>query len=207
MFCRHQEALAKSNIRLHKTATNNRNVMQAFPPEDRAKDLKDLDLGTEPLPLQKSLGLSWNIEMDHFTFSVSREDKNVTRRGILSTVNSLFHHKWEKPNESFQSNSTTGMRHCHCQNRNTGNFGETQWWSQKTYTFQDLMLQFHCLHRQPTESWLFFSDASVIAIAAVAYLKTIYITVESHVGFVMAKSKLAPRPAHSVQRLELCAAV
>lgn len=129
MFCRHQEALAKSNIRLHKTATNNRNVMQAFPPEDRAKDLKDLDLGTEPLPLQKSLGLSWNIEMDHFTFSVSREDKNVTRRGILSTVNSLFHHKWEKPNESFQSNSTTGMRHCHCQNRNTGNFGETQWWS------------------------------------------------------------------------------
>ncbi|XP_039892096.1 uncharacterized protein LOC120736184 [Simochromis diagramma] len=52
-----------------------------------------------------------------------------------------------------------------------------------------------------------FSDASVMAIAAVAYLKTISATGEIHVGFVMAKAKLAPHPAHTVPRLELCAAV
>jgi len=82
-----QEVLAKSNIRLHKTAANSSYIMQAFPAENRTKELKDLDL---PLPLQRSIGFSWNKEMDHFSFFVSREEKPVTRRGILPTVNSLF---------------------------------------------------------------------------------------------------------------------
>lgn len=64
--------------------------MEAFPVEDRAKDLKDLDLGVDPLPLQRSLGLSWNLETDSFTYLVSCEEKSYTQRGVLSTVNSLY---------------------------------------------------------------------------------------------------------------------
>ncbi|XP_056404664.1 uncharacterized protein LOC130296773 [Hyla sarda] len=52
-----------------------------------------------------------------------------------------------------------------------------------------------------------FSDASTMAIASVAYLRVIDTEGQSHVGFLMGKSKLAPRPAHTVPRLELCAAV
>ncbi|XP_056410980.1 uncharacterized protein LOC130352649 [Hyla sarda] len=52
-----------------------------------------------------------------------------------------------------------------------------------------------------------FSDASTMAIASVAYLRVIDTEGQSHVGFIMGKSKLAPRPAHTVPRLELCAAV
>lgn len=62
--------LAESNLRLHKVASNSSQVMEAFPVDDRAKDLKDLDLGVDPLPLQRSLGLPY------------------MRRGVLSTVNS-----------------------------------------------------------------------------------------------------------------------
>lgn len=52
-----------------------------------------------------------------------------------------------------------------------------------------------------------FSDASTMAIAAVAYLKIVEDNGQCHVGFIMGKSKLAPKPAHTVPRLELCAAV
>lgn len=82
--------LAESNLRLHKVASNSNQVMEAFPAEDRAKDLKDLDLAVDPLPLQRSLGLSWNLKTDSFTYLVSCEEKPFTRRGVLSTVNSLY---------------------------------------------------------------------------------------------------------------------
>lgn len=40
-----------------------------------------------------------------------------------------------------------------------------------------------------------------MAISAVAYLRVV------DIGFIMGKSKLAPHPAHTVPRLELCSAV
>lgn len=85
-----QKMLAESNLRLHKIASNSSKVIEAFSANDLAKDLKDLNLGTDPLPLQRSLGVSWNLESDAFTFQVSREEKPFTKRGVLSTVNSLY---------------------------------------------------------------------------------------------------------------------
>lgn len=64
--------------------------MKAFAPEDLAKDLKDINLGADPLPLQWSLGLMWNLESDSFGFQVSLKEKPFTKRGILSTVQSLY---------------------------------------------------------------------------------------------------------------------
>lgn len=52
-----------------------------------------------------------------------------------------------------------------------------------------------------------FSDASTKAIGAVAYLRTVQEDERVHVGFVMAKSKLAPQSEPTIPRLELCAAV
>ena len=46
-----------------------------------------------------------------------------------------------------------------------------------------------------------------MAIGAVAYLRGIDADGKAHTGFIMGKSKLAPRPAHTIPRLELCAAV
>lgn len=52
-----------------------------------------------------------------------------------------------------------------------------------------------------------FSDASTMAIGAVACLRALDSEGQWHTGFIMGKSKVAPRPAHTVPRLELCAAV
>ena len=47
--------LADSSIRLHKIVSNQNTVMEAFPPEERAKDLKDLELGARSFtPAEKS---------------------------------------------------------------------------------------------------------------------------------------------------------
>ncbi|XP_036007876.1 uncharacterized protein LOC118567277 [Fundulus heteroclitus] len=78
---RTQDVLSKSNLRLHKIAANNNEVMDAFPSSDHASDLKDLDLDADELPLQRSLGLDWNLKTDCFLFNVSSAAKPYTRQG------------------------------------------------------------------------------------------------------------------------------
>ncbi|KAJ8364936.1 hypothetical protein SKAU_G00137670 [Synaphobranchus kaupii] len=87
---RTEDMLAGSKLRLHKIASNSKEVMKAFPSEDHANELKDLDLGTDMLPMQRSLSLNWDLKTDTFTFRVTNEEKPFTRRGVLSTVNSLY---------------------------------------------------------------------------------------------------------------------
>lgn len=74
-----QNMLAESNLRLHKVASNCSQVMEAFHTEDHVKDLKDLDLEVDPLPVQRSLWLCWNLQSDSFTYYVSSETKPFTR--------------------------------------------------------------------------------------------------------------------------------
>ncbi|VDI01284.1 Hypothetical predicted protein, partial [Mytilus galloprovincialis] len=64
--------------------------MSAFHASDLASNLKDLDLESDSKPLQRSLGLSWDVNTDNFLFQLSSENKPITRRGILSTINSLY---------------------------------------------------------------------------------------------------------------------
>lgn len=85
-----QASLTESNIRLHKFVSNSAAVIGAFPSEDCVPVIKDLDLSGETAPMQQSLGLLWEIRSDTFTFFASTEVKPYTRRGVLSTVNSVF---------------------------------------------------------------------------------------------------------------------
>ena len=52
-----QPMLATSNLHLHKIASNHPGVTQAFPSEDLAADLRDLDLSKNTIPVQCSLGV------------------------------------------------------------------------------------------------------------------------------------------------------
>lgn len=87
---RTQVSLAESNLRLHKFVSNSPAVTGAFPPEDCVPVIKDLDLSGETAPMQRNLGLLWEIRKDTFIFSASTIIKPFTRRGVLSTVNSVF---------------------------------------------------------------------------------------------------------------------
>lgn len=79
---RAQEMLSCSCLRLLKITINSA--------EDRANSIKDLHFSTDEVPMQRSLGISWNILTDTFTFQVQEDNKPFTRRGVLSTINSIF---------------------------------------------------------------------------------------------------------------------
>ena len=66
-----QAMLATANLRLHKVVSNSIPVMESLPVQDRAKDVRDLDLRHDVLPTQRSLGVYWDLEGDAFTFRVS----------------------------------------------------------------------------------------------------------------------------------------
>lgn len=55
-------------MNFHKFASNIPQVMDNFPPEDRAKDLGNVNLDFHQIPLQRSLGLAWNLKSDTLTF-------------------------------------------------------------------------------------------------------------------------------------------
>ncbi|XP_037528681.1 uncharacterized protein LOC119405929 [Rhipicephalus sanguineus] len=212
---RTQEMLATSNIRLHKIASNRQNVLNAFSPQDRAQGLRSLDFNKDASPMQRSLGLLWDVGNDTFVFRAPLQDRPYTRRGVLSTVNSLFDplgfvapitiqgknllrdlvtegYDWDTPlsDERKQSwdewkNSLQALHHLHVRRTYVPNS-----------TAEAATREIHV-----------FSDASTGAIAAVAYLRVTDRQGNTNVGFVMGKAKLAPQPDHTVPRLELCAAV
>ena len=65
-------------------------MIDAIPHEDRSKDIQSLDITRDTLPIERALGVQWCIESDTLQFRVELKDRPLTRRGILSTVSSVF---------------------------------------------------------------------------------------------------------------------
>ena len=80
----------RGGFRLQKFISNRKEVIESIPAEDRAKGDKDLDLEHDELPLERTLGIEWCVESDSFQFRIILKDKPFTRRGILSTVSSIY---------------------------------------------------------------------------------------------------------------------
>ncbi|KAK3096683.1 hypothetical protein FSP39_002345 [Pinctada imbricata] len=198
------------SLRLHKICSNSSDVLVAFDPDDLAKDLKDLNLDSDNPPLQRSLGVSWDLRLDAFTFNVSQEEMPFTRRGMLSIVNGIYdplgfaapvtiHGKlilrevdtseWDLPvheniRRKFQiwKEGLNELRNVHISRPLTGTGSDE------------------------IKNLVIFSDASESAVAAVAFIHTRCGQSEQY-RFVMGKSKVAPKNGHTIPRLELCAAV
>ncbi|KAL0162344.1 hypothetical protein M9458_041740, partial [Cirrhinus mrigala] len=183
---RAQKMLAASNLRLHKMASNRPAVIEAFPFEDRAKDVSSMDLF-----------------------------RPFTRRGVLSTVNSLYDplgfltpitvhgrlilRELTKQAEDWDTPLPKDM--------------ETEWtrWKRSLRDLEGLQIprpytSFSTASALRRELCV-FADASVKAIAAVAYIKVTSHQDQTEIGFVFGKAKLAPQPDLTIPRLELCAAV
>lgn len=87
------EMCTKGGFHLTKWMSNNRKVLSTIPEEERAKDVKDLDLNHDMLPMKRVLGVQWCAEFDTFKFKVVLTDlRPFTRRGlvILSVISSIY---------------------------------------------------------------------------------------------------------------------
>lgn len=80
----------KGGFRLNKWVSNSRVVIASIPEEKRAKEIKDLDLDPDVLPVERALGVQWCIESDSLQFKFDIQDRPLTRRGILSMVSSVY---------------------------------------------------------------------------------------------------------------------
>ena len=82
--------LARGGFNLTKWVSNSRAVLKTIPRQLRASGVRDLDLGGEVLPVERALGVRWNVETDQFVFRMQLKRKPPTRRGLLSVVSSVY---------------------------------------------------------------------------------------------------------------------
>ena len=85
-----KEMCHRGGFNLHKFTSNRREVIEAIPTEDRVKGIKELNLEKDELPIERALGISWCIESDCFKLHIVVHDRPFTRRGILSTVSTVY---------------------------------------------------------------------------------------------------------------------
>ncbi|KAK3718426.1 hypothetical protein QZH41_004009 [Actinostola sp. cb2023] len=210
-----QAACADDNLRLHKFASNKREVLEALPTEDRSKDLKDLDLRKDSMPIQRSLGTYWCIESDTFGFRIELRDKPLTRRGILSTISSVY-----DPLGAVSPIILVGKQILQTLCRHNADWDDpvpedilSRWekWRAQLPLLENLKFP-RCVKPPgfgvPVHTEIHsFSDASDSGIGQVSYLRSVNEKNEVHVSFLMAKSRVAPLRAISIPRLELTAAV
>ena len=75
---------------LTKYICNDKEVLATIPEEDRRQGVKNRDLITDSLPTERALGIHWNLEHDYLGFCVHLKETPATRRGMLSTVSSIY---------------------------------------------------------------------------------------------------------------------
>ncbi|XP_048011443.1 uncharacterized protein LOC125244827 [Megalobrama amblycephala] len=80
----------KGGFELTKWISNSRTVIASIPENQRAKEIRTLDLDKDHLPTERALGLEWCVNSDRFQFNIAIKPKPYTRRGILSVSSSIF---------------------------------------------------------------------------------------------------------------------
>lgn len=88
------EACSQGGLTLTKWVSNNCEVLANVPEHHRTKAVKELDLDKEKLKeqttVEPAVGIQWNTHSDTFSFKVTVKSRPATRRGILSTVSSVY---------------------------------------------------------------------------------------------------------------------
>ena len=205
----------KQALELHKFASNRKEVLEALRADDRVKDIKNLDLRHDTMPVQRSLGTYWCIESDSFGFRIELGEKPVTRRRILSTISSVY-----DPLEAISPVILVGKQILQARCRQNVNWDDPvpedipplweKWRTEllllRTLTFPRCLKPpgFGDTIRTEIHS---FSNASDTGLGQISYLRIINRKNEAHVSFLMAKSRVTPLKPISIPRLELTVAV
>ena len=210
-----QAMCATVNVRLHKFASNSKTVLEALPVEDRSKNLKDLDLRHDILPVLRSLGTYWCIESDTIGFCIQLKDKPLTRRGILSTVSSVY-----DPLGIVAPVILVGKQLLQELCRDGIDWDDpvpdhihSRWekWRSELPLLENIRIPRcvkPCNFGEPVTTELHsFSDASDVGLGQVTYLRLVNNANQVHVSLLMGKARVAPLKSISIPRRELTAAV
>ena len=206
--------LAKGGFRLTKWISNSSPVIESIPESERAPSLRKLDFDKSK-HVERPLGVQWNVATDTFGFTITIKDRPLTRRGVLSTVSSIydplgFAAPFILPAKAILQDL--------CRKKLGWDDPipeeETQRWRKWLHELPKLE-QFsvnRCF--KPSEfgeidsrQLHHFSDASQEGYGAVSYLRIVNTRGDIHCSFVLGKSRLAPLKPTTIPRMELSAAV
>ena len=208
--------LEEFHIRLHKIASNSPTVLKAFPPSE-------LQLVGEikiDYSLCNALGVTWDLSDDNFIFHVDIPERPFTKRGVVSVNGTVFDPLgFVSPillEGKLIQREVLLVKEVDSKLTWDAPLPPTHLpkWMEWVKSLGDLnMLTFprsyYPINFAPiVKSELhIFSDASMEAIGYVIYMRCVNSNEDINVSFVCAGSKVAPRGATSVPRLELCAAL
>lgn len=205
----------KGGFELTKWISNSRTVIASIPEDQRAKEIRTLDLDEDHLPTERALGLEWCVNSDRFQFNIAINPKPYTRRGILSVSSSIFDpfgflasfilpakqilqelckkgYGWDEPLPHAVTQQWTewinGLEKIKC-------FSVARCIKPKDFRMT-VKAQLH-----------HFADASESGYGSVSYLRQINEEDMVHVAFLMGKFRVLPLKQITVPRLELAAAV
>ncbi|KAK7909879.1 hypothetical protein WMY93_014563 [Mugilogobius chulae] len=209
------ELCLKGGFRLSKWTSNCRSVLSSIPEEKRSKPTRQLHLDQDSLPVEKALGLSWCAESDTFIFQLSMKPKPHTRRGVLSTVSSVYDPlgflapytllpklllqemcrqrlSWDDPIPKSMSQCWTT-------------------WLQDLQKLEEFKVK-RCIKSSTCKGTHVaqlhhFADGSNHGYGTVSYLRLQDESGNVHLAFMLGKARVAPLKQTTIPRLELTAAV
>ena len=205
--------LEKGGFNLTKWVSNSRKLIESLPESDRAGSFKDLH--DSQMPVERALGVRWDVEGDVFCFKIEVNDKPLTRRGLLSVVSSVYDPlgfaapvilpakailqdlcrkrlEWDDPIPTEEKERwLKWLKDLPKLER----FSVDRCFKPQNFG-RTVSLQLH-----------HFSDASQQGYGAVSYLRSKDDKGTIHCSFVMGKARTAPLKSITIPRLELSAAV
>ena len=209
-----REMLASKGFRLTKWMSTHREVLASVPVNDRHSEVQEVELIHKDLPVERALGVRWDLQRDKFAIQVNIRNKPATKRGLLSTISSVYDPLGFvspyliRAKMIFQEECRRKMGWDEPLEK--ANLRSWENWQEDLKYLANFQIP-RCYKRegrsQPQSVQLHhFCDASQRAFGTVSYLR-IADECGVHCSFVFGKAKLAPLKQQTIPRLELCAAV
>ncbi|XP_028261477.1 uncharacterized protein LOC114435739 [Parambassis ranga] len=202
-------------LRIHKFISNHPEVLASIPKEECAEMTQGQDLSLGEPQIERALGVKWCVALDQFRFRVVVNERPLSRRGVLSTVASIF-----DPLGLVAPFILTGKQILQQMCQDKAGWDELlsdelrpRWesWLLDLQHLADVKVQRCYLPENFKEVIRYelhhFSDASVTGYGECTYLRSISASQKIHCALVMGKARVAPTKITTVPRLELSAAV
>jgi len=205
--------LEREGFNLTKWVSNSRKLIESLPESDRARSFKDLP--DNQMPIERALGVRWDVEGDAFCFKIEVNDEPLTRRGLLSVVSSVYDPLGFAAPVILPAKAILQDL---CRKRLEWDgpipTEEKERWLKwlkdlpKLERFSvDRCFKPQNFGRTASLQLHHFSDTSQQGYGAVSYLRSVDDKGTIHCSFVMGKACAAPLKSITIPRLELSAAV
>lgn len=202
-------------LRLHKFVSNSPEVLASIPQEECANKAEDLNMALDESHIERVLGVQWCVASDDFQFRIIVKERPLSRRGVLSTVASIY-----DPLGFVAPFVLIGKKILQQMCRERVGWDEplsddlrSQWeaWLLDLSNLADIRIQ-RChipatFQRVRQYELHHFCDASVSGYGQCTYLRVVSASGEVHCCLVMGKARVAPTKVTTIPRLELTSAV